>query len=153
MLWRCWLGGRKGIRPVKNWVVGCWHGYPSGARCRLAYGPADATATHCLLLNKIQSGFTFLVPAHPGSPGKGPLNGCVCVCVIKDYIHTLTCTSKHNIKRFIPASSNSGRRCAEEDLILLPCGCREIPRAIMPSSTEAVVLEISASNCRCRVLS
>ena len=22
MLWRCWLGGRKGIRPVKNWVVG-----------------------------------------------------------------------------------------------------------------------------------
>ena len=28
---------------------------------------------------KIQIGFTFLVPAHPGSPGKGPLNGCVCV--------------------------------------------------------------------------
>jgi len=24
--------------------------YTSGARCRLAYGPADATATHCLLL-------------------------------------------------------------------------------------------------------
>ena len=23
VLWRCWLGGRKGIRPVKNWVVGC----------------------------------------------------------------------------------------------------------------------------------
>jgi len=32
------------------WVVGCWRGYLSGARCRLAYGPADATATHCLLL-------------------------------------------------------------------------------------------------------
>ena len=31
-------------------LVGCWHGYLSGARCRLAYGPADATATHCLLL-------------------------------------------------------------------------------------------------------
>ena len=30
---------------------------------------------------KIQIGFTFLVPAHPGSPGKGPLNGCVCLCV------------------------------------------------------------------------
>jgi len=26
VLWRCWLGGRKGIRPVKNWVVGCWCG-------------------------------------------------------------------------------------------------------------------------------
>jgi len=50
VLWRCWLGGRKGIWPVKTWVVGCWHGYLSGARCRLAYGPADATATHRLLL-------------------------------------------------------------------------------------------------------
>ena len=50
VLCRCWLGGRKGIRPVKNRVVWYWHGYLSGARCRLAYGPADATATHCLLL-------------------------------------------------------------------------------------------------------
>ena len=65
VLWRCWFGGRKGIWPVKNWVVGCWHGYLSGARCRLAYGPADAIATHCLLL---QIGFTFLVPAYPVSP-------------------------------------------------------------------------------------
>ena len=32
-------------------VVGCWRGYLSGARCRIAYGPAaDATAKHCLLL-------------------------------------------------------------------------------------------------------
>jgi len=30
--------------------------------------------------SKIQIGFTFLVAAYPGSPGKrGPLNGCVCV--------------------------------------------------------------------------
>jgi len=32
--------------------------------------------------SKIQIGFTFLVPAHLGSPGKGPLNGCVCVCYV-----------------------------------------------------------------------
>ena len=32
--------------------------------------------------SKIQIGFTFLVPAHPGGPGKGPLNGCVCVCTV-----------------------------------------------------------------------
>jgi len=31
--------------------------------------------------SKIQIGFTFLVPAYPGSPGKGPLNECVSVCV------------------------------------------------------------------------
>jgi len=30
--------------------------------------------------SKIQIGFIFLVPADLGSPGKGPLNGCVCVC-------------------------------------------------------------------------
>ena len=29
--------------------------------------------------SKIQIGFNFLVLAHLGSPGKGPLNGCVCV--------------------------------------------------------------------------
>jgi len=82
VLWRCWLGGRKGIRPVKNWVFGCWHGYLSGVRCRLAYDAADATATHCLLISKIQIGFTFLVPAHLGSPGKRAIKRvCVCVCV------------------------------------------------------------------------
>jgi len=27
--------------------------------------------------SKIQTGFTFLVSAHLGSPGKGPLNRCV----------------------------------------------------------------------------
>ena len=32
--------------------------------------------------SKIQIGFTFLVLAHLGSPGKGPLNGCVCVCEV-----------------------------------------------------------------------
>jgi len=52
VLWCCWLIGRKGIQPVKNTrVVGCWRGYLSGASCRLAYGPADATAIHCLLLH------------------------------------------------------------------------------------------------------
>jgi len=30
---------------------------------------------------KIQIGFAFLVPAHSVVPDKGPLNGCVCVCV------------------------------------------------------------------------
>jgi len=46
VLWCCWLGGRQGIRPVKNWVVRYWHGYLYGARCKwFAYGPADSTAT------------------------------------------------------------------------------------------------------------
>jgi len=80
VLWHCWLGGLKGIRPVKNWVVGCWHGYLSGARCRLACGPVDATATHCLLLHLNLDWFCLLVPPHPGSPGQRAVKR-VCVCV------------------------------------------------------------------------
>ena len=49
VLWCCWLGGRKGIQSAKT-VLGCWHDYVSGSRCRFAYGPADATATHSPLL-------------------------------------------------------------------------------------------------------
>ena len=47
----------KCIRPVKNWVVGCWRGYLPGTRC-----------------SRIQIGFTYLVPARPLVPDKGPLN-------------------------------------------------------------------------------
>jgi len=51
--WYCLLalmllvGGRKGIQPVTWWVAGM---VLSGARCSCAYGQAEATATHCLLL-------------------------------------------------------------------------------------------------------
>ena len=76
VLWRCWLGGSKGIRPVKKLSSGML-AWLSGMRCRLAYSPADATAAHCLLLQWIQigftlPGFTFLVPAHPGGPRQIP---------------------------------------------------------------------------------
>ena len=58
--------------------MGCWHGYLSGASCRLAYGPADATASR---FSKILIGFsTFLVPADLGSPGKRAVKR-VCVCL------------------------------------------------------------------------
>jgi len=43
-----WAAGRASA--CKKLSGGCWHGYLSGVRCRFAYGPADATATHCLLL-------------------------------------------------------------------------------------------------------
>ena len=79
VLWRCWLGGRKGIRPVKNWVMGCWHGYLSGVRCRLAYSPADATATHCLDSVKSRLVLPFWYQLTQVVPEKGPLHGCVCV--------------------------------------------------------------------------
>jgi len=53
-------------------VVGCRCGYLSGQGAEFAYGPADTTTTHCPLLLEIQIGFgfTFLLPAQPGSPGQ-----------------------------------------------------------------------------------
>jgi len=40
--------------------------------------------------SKIQIGFTFLVPAQPGSPGKGPLNVCAysLQCLITTYYYS-----------------------------------------------------------------
>ena len=68
------LVGRQEGHPV----VVCCRGYLSGARCRLAYGPADATVS---CFTKIQIGFTFLVLAHLGSPGQWAVKR-VCVCVL-----------------------------------------------------------------------
>jgi len=91
VLWCCWLGGTKGIWPVKNWLVWCWHGI------LLEWG-ADLHITQLLALPLTisalvnphwfhQNGSAFLVPAYPGCPGKKmPLNECssssstVCLC-------------------------------------------------------------------------
>ena len=42
-------------------------------------------------ISKIQIGFTFLVPAHLGCPGQGPLNVCVCgVCAcVRACVHVM----------------------------------------------------------------
>ena len=81
VLRHCWLGGRKGIRPVKTSVVGYWHGYLSGARCKHLYMaqlvPLPLTVS---CFSKIQIGFIFLVPAHLGSLGKKAVKR-VCVCM------------------------------------------------------------------------
>ena len=64
----------------KTVVVGCWHGYLSSARCRLAYGPADATATHCFLLQKNADWFYL-------SGTSSPLNACTRTCVYYSATH------------------------------------------------------------------
>ena len=88
VLWHCWLGDRKGIRPVKNWALAmAWLSvccevqtcmWPSGFHSHsLSLAPA-----------KIQIGFTFLVPAHPGSPRQRAIKR-LCVCVLFT-LHTCT---------------------------------------------------------------
>jgi len=56
--------------------VWCWHGYLSGARCRLAYGPADAAATLGSVKSRLVLPYWYRVTRVV--PDKGPFNGCVC---------------------------------------------------------------------------
>jgi len=80
VLWRCWLGGRKGIRPVKTeWsgagVVVCLERLADLHMAQLMSLPLTFSC-----FSKIQIGFTFRVPAHPDSPRKRAVKReCVCV--------------------------------------------------------------------------
>ena len=82
VLWRCWLGGRKGIWPVKNWVVGCWHGYLSWlwSEVQTCIWPSWCHC-HSLSLDSVKSRLVlpFWYRLTRVVPEKGPLNGCVCV--------------------------------------------------------------------------
>ena len=60
------VGRQEGHPACKNSVVGCWRCCLSGARCRLAYGPADAAATHSLLLQKNSDRFYLSGTVSPG---------------------------------------------------------------------------------------
>jgi len=83
VLWRCWLVDMKDIRPVKNkwWGAGMVICLEQGADLHMAQLMPLPLTLSCF--SKIQIGFTFLVPAHLGSPRKGPLNRCVCVCALR----------------------------------------------------------------------
>jgi len=64
------LGGRKGIRPVKNewWGAGVVVYLELGADLYMVLLMPLPLIVSCF--SEIQIGFTFLVLAHPGSPGK-----------------------------------------------------------------------------------
>jgi len=82
VLWRCWLGGRKSIRPVKNewWGAGMVICLEWGADLHMAQLMPLPLTVSCF--RKIKIGFTFLVPAHLGSSRKRAVKRvCVCVCV------------------------------------------------------------------------
>ena len=65
-----WLGGRKGIRPVKTewWGAGVVICLERVADLHMAQLMPLSLTVSCF--SKIQIGFTFLVPAYPGCPGK-----------------------------------------------------------------------------------
>jgi len=85
----CWLGVRKGIQPVKKWVIRYWHGYLSRASANDFHivQLMPLPAHHLLLFScciKIQIGLTFLVLVYPGCPGKEAIRWVFCqpVCLL-----------------------------------------------------------------------
>ena len=87
VLWRCWLGGRKGIRPVKKLSGGVlmWLSVWSEVQTCIW-----SSWCHChslsLALVKSRLVLPFWYRLTRVVPDKGPLNVCVCVCVgVGDY--------------------------------------------------------------------
>ena len=70
------VGRQEGHPACKNRVMGCWVVIclERGADLHMAKLMPLPLIVSCF--SKIQIGFTFLVPAHLGSPDKGSLNVC-----------------------------------------------------------------------------
>ena len=65
VLWHCWLGDRKGIRPGKSWVLVCWWWW------------FDYGASHDIqhqLSPPLPSSLAAIKPSNPGWREKWPLN-------------------------------------------------------------------------------
>ena len=77
VLWRCWLGIRKGTQPVKNWVVRYWHGYVWSNVQMICIWPSWC---HCHPIiscsSKIQNGLPFWYWLTQVFLEKRLLNGC-----------------------------------------------------------------------------
>ena len=97
VLWCCLLGGRS-IQPVKNWVVGCWRGC-LGRRADLHMAQLMPLPLISSCSKKMQIGFTFLVPAYPGSPGQNP-ESCKTVVVVVVMVWNLEPTTSSSSFEF-----------------------------------------------------
>ena len=102
-LWHCWVGSRKGIRPVQNWVVGCWHEmqtciWPSWCHCR----SLSLASLKSRLVLPFWYRLTQVVP------DKGPLNVCVCVCYYYYYYNYYDETV--TVSCLLCGERNAGRR-------------------------------------------
>ena len=77
------VGRQEGHPALKNRVVGVVICLERGADLHMAQLMPLPLTVSCS--SKIQIGFTFLIPAHPGSPGQRAVKQtCVCVCVNDD---------------------------------------------------------------------
>jgi len=82
VLWRCWLGDRKGIRPVKKLSCGVLEWLSVWSEMQTCIRPSWCHC-HSLSLASVKSRLVlpFWYRLTRIVLEKGPLNGCVCVCI------------------------------------------------------------------------
>ena len=88
--WRCWLGGRKGIRPVKNLSGGVLAWLSVWSEVQTCIWPSWCHC-HSLSLASVKSRLVlpFWYRLTQVVTDKVPLNRCVCVCVTLLGTHNL----------------------------------------------------------------
>ena len=86
VLWHCWLGGRKGIRPVKKLSGGLLAWLSVWSEVQTCTQPSWCHC-HSLYLASVKSRLVlpFWYRLTRAVPDKGPLNVCVCVCISRAF--------------------------------------------------------------------
>ena len=157
VLWCCWLGGRKGIHPVKKLSGGVLAWLSVWSEVHTYIWPW--CHCHSLSLASVKSRLVLLFSYRLTRvvPEKGPLNGCVCMCLF--LIHTLSharvlcrrCLSASfhtcwNCYRVQPVncdlcSSSSGLNC-----LLLTASATTSPLAFMPAASCVILCKVIWQN-------
>ena len=91
VLSHCWMGGRKGIWPVKN--MGGWCRWALVSLDGVALSQMVSVSASVNLPCTIKSRSSLLAPAHPGGPGKRAVKGVVVVVqpeILQDMFGTLS---------------------------------------------------------------
>jgi len=101
VLWRCWLGDRKGIRPVKKLSSGMLAWLSVWREVQTCVWPSWCHC-HSLSLASVKSRLVlpFWYRLTSVVPDKGPLNGCVCVCACPCSTQTLYFPSIITVARY-----------------------------------------------------
>ena len=149
VLLRCWLGGRKGIRPVKSeWSdAGMVIYLERGADLHMAQLMPLPLTVSCF--SKIQIGFTSLLPAYTGSPGQRAVKRvCVCLCFYKEQIKNNNMSSAVQSTLSAPSFnlSSVSRSCFSADVRSLISRSRSLVNFSLRETSSALSRAICTSS-------